>query len=182
MAHRVPLRCSRRDCSPSPAVCLLGQAIVPASGPWARRALRKGHVVSALASTQVARRPALRRLIAIITVACALLVFAVDAWQVADRNRAVRAGVENGAPVVLTVDAKDAGTLRSAVLGIDPRQRFATPVVTASSAGEGGARTTAVEPAAFARIARWGSDGRRPNAGGVARSARRHRAVAAADR
>ncbi len=118
--------------------------------------------MSALASTQVARRPALRRLIAIITVACALLVFAVDAWQVADRNRAVRAGVENGAPVVLTVDAKDAGTLRSAVLAIDPRQRFATPVVTASSAGEGGARTTAVEPAAFARIARWGSDGRRP--------------------
>jgi hypothetical protein len=141
---------------------LLGQAIVPASGPWARRALRKGHVVSALASTQVARRPALRRLIAIITVACALLVFAVDAWQVADRNRSVRAGVENGAPVVLTVDAKDAGTLRSAVLAIDPRQRFATPVVTASSAGQGGARTTAVEPAAFARIAHWGSDGRRP--------------------
>jgi hypothetical protein len=141
---------------------LLGQAIVPASGPWARRALRKGNVESALASTQVARRPALRRLIAIITVACALLIFAVDAWQVAERNRTVRAGVENGAPVVLTVDAKDAGTLRSAVLATDPRQRFATPVVTASSAGEGGARTTAVEPAAFARIARWGSDGRRP--------------------
>jgi putative ABC transport system permease protein len=141
---------------------LLGQLVVPVCGPLARRALRGGHVVSALASTQVARRPALRRLIAIITVACALLVFAVDTWQVADRNRAVRAGVENGAPVVLTVDAKNAGNLRSAVLGIDPRQRFATPVVTASSAGESGPQTTAVSPAAFARIARWGSAARRP--------------------
>ena len=141
---------------------LLAQLVVPASGPLARRALRSGHVVSALASTQVARRPALRRLIAIITVACALLVFAVDTWEVADRNRTVRAGVENGAPVVLTVDAKDAGALRSAVLGIDPRQSFATPVVTASSAGDGGPRTTAVEPAAFARIARWGSEQARP--------------------
>jgi putative ABC transport system permease protein len=141
---------------------LLAQLVVPASGPLARRALRRGHLVSALASTQVARRPALRRLIAIITVACALLVFAVDTWEVADRNRKVRAGVENGASVVLSVDAKNAGALRSAVLGIDPRQSFATPVVTASSAGDGGPRTTAVEPAAFARIARWGSAERRP--------------------
>jgi putative ABC transport system permease protein len=142
---------------------LLAQAVVPASAPLARRALRSGHVVSALASTQVARRPALRRLISIITVACALLIFAVDTWEVADRNRNARAGVENGAPVVLTVDAKDAGTLRSAVLGLDPRQRFATPVVTASSAGAGGSRTTAVEPVAFARIANWGSEDRRPS-------------------
>ena len=141
---------------------LLAQAVVPASGPLARRSLRSGHIVGALASTQVARRPALRRLISIITVACALLIFAVDTWEVADRNRDALAGVENGAPVVLGVDAKDAGTLRSVVLGIDPRQRFATPVVTANSAGSGGPRTTAVDPVAFARIAKWGSEERRP--------------------
>jgi putative ABC transport system permease protein len=143
---------------------LLAQAVVPASGLLARRALVSGRVVRALAGTQVARRPALRRLIAIITVACALLVFAVDTWEVAARNRATRAGVENGAPVVLTVDAPNAGTLRSAVLGIDPHQQFATPVVTASSAGSGGPQMTAVEPAAFARIASWGSADRRPAA------------------
>jgi putative ABC transport system permease protein len=141
---------------------LLAQLVVPASGPLARRALRRGHVVSALASTQVARRPALRRLIAIITVACALLVFAVDTWDVANRNRTVRAAVENGAPVVLTVEAKNAGTLLAAVMSADPRQTFATPVVTASSAADGGPRTTAVEPVAFARIARWGSPKRVP--------------------
>jgi putative ABC transport system permease protein len=141
---------------------LLAQLVVPAAGPLARRALRRGHVASALASTQVARRPALRRLISIITVACALFIFAVDVWEVADRNREARAAVEAGAPVVLTVDAKNAGALRSAVLAIDPGQRFATPVVTSSSAGAGGPRTTAVEPAAFARIARWGGPGRTP--------------------
>jgi putative ABC transport system permease protein len=141
---------------------LLAQAVVPASGLLARRALRSGRVVRALAGTQVARRPALRRLIAIITVACALLVFAVDIWEVAARNRATRAGVENGAPVVLTVDAPNAGTLRSAVLGIDPRQQYATPVVTAVSGAPAGPRMTAVEPVAFARIASWGSPERRP--------------------
>jgi len=143
---------------------LLAQAVVPASGLLARRSLRSGRVVRALAGTQVARRPALRRLIAIITVACALLVFAVDTWEVAARNRTTRAGVENGAPVVLTVDALNAGALRSAVLDIDQRQQFATPVVTASSGGPGGPRMTAVEPGAFARIASWGSADRRPAA------------------
>jgi putative ABC transport system permease protein len=143
---------------------LLAQAVVPASGPLARRALRRGRVAGALAATQVARRPALRRLIAIITVACALLVFAVDTWEVAGRNRTARAGIEAGAPVVLAVDAADATALRSAVLAVDPRQRFATPVVTARSVAEQGPRTTAVEPAAFARIAQWGSVARRPTA------------------
>ncbi|MGZ4596390.1 MAG: FtsX-like permease family protein [Actinomycetes bacterium] len=141
---------------------LLAQAVVPISGPLARRALRRGRLVSALAGTQVARRPALRRLIAIITVACALLVFAVDTWAVADRNRTTRAGLEAGAPVVLSVDARDAKTLRDAVLAIDPRADFATPVVTAVSATEDGPKTTAVEPLAFARIARWGAETSRP--------------------
>ena len=66
---------------------LLAQATIPTAGPLARLALRRGRLPWALAGLQIARRPALRRLIAIITVACALLVFAVDAWTVAGRNR-----------------------------------------------------------------------------------------------
>lgn len=147
---------------------LLGQAVVPVSGPLARRALRRGRLASGLAGTQVARRPALRRLIAIITVACALLIFAVDTWSVAGRNRDTRAGVQAGAPVVLAVDARDARTLRSAVLAVDPHGRFATPVVTGSTATEDGPRTTAVEPEAFARIARWGSPGAGPGPSALA--------------
>ena len=135
---------------------LLAQATIPTAGPLARLALRRGRLPWALAGLQIARRPALRRLIAIVTVACALLVFAVDAWAVADRNRTTRAEVEAGAPVVLTVDADSSLALRTALLDIDPKGRFATPVVTVSSATEVGPRTTAVESAAFARIARWG--------------------------
>ena len=125
---------------------LLAQATIPTAGPLARLALRRGRLPWALAGLQIARRPALRRLIAIITVACALLVFAVDAWAVAERNRTTRAEVEAGAPVVLTVDADSSLALRTAVLDIDPEGRFATPVVTVSSATEAGPRTTAVEP------------------------------------
>ena len=143
---------------------LLAQATIPTAGPMARRALGRGRVASALAGLQIARRPALRRLIAIVTVACALLVFAVDAWSVADRNRTTRAEVEAGAPVVLTVDADSSLALRRAVLDIDPSGRFATPVVTVSSLTGTGPRTTAVEPEAFARIARWGRTDGEPTA------------------
>lgn len=141
---------------------LIAALVVPVSRPLARSLLRRGRLPAALASTQVARRPALRRLIAVITVACALLVFAVDTWAVASHNRDVRAGVEAGAPVVLTVSAPDARTLRTAVLDADPRGRYATPVVTARSGSEAGPRTTAVQPQAFGRIARWGYPGDRP--------------------
>ena len=137
---------------------LLAQATIPAAGPLARAALRGGRLPWALAGLQIARRPALRRLIAIVTVACALLVFAVDAWTVSARNRETRAEVEAGAAVVLTVDADSSLALRQAVLDIDPRGRFATPVATVSSAAAAGPRTTAVEPAAFARIALWPGD------------------------
>ena len=64
---------------------------------------------------------------------------------------AARAGVETGAPVVL--HGRRAGR-RGPALGrrspSTPARRFATPVVTASSVTEGGPRTTAVEPVAFA--------------------------------
>ena len=142
---------------------LLSQAAIPTAGPLSRRALRRGRVAPALAGVQVARRPALRRLIAIVTVACALLVFAVDAWAVSDRNRTTRAAVEAGAPVVLTLDAGSSETLADAMADIDPQGRFATPVVTVRSATETGPRTTAVDPAAFTRIASWGSAEARPS-------------------
>ena len=142
---------------------LLSQAVIPVAGPLTRRSLRRGRVAPALAGVQIARRPALRRLIAIVTVACALLVFAVDAWSISDRNRTTRAAVEAGAPVVLTVDAGSSEVLRREVLDIDPEGGFATPVVTVRSATETGPRTTAVVPEAFARIASW-APGSRPTA------------------
>lgn len=147
---------------------LLAQLAVPVSALLARRALRRGRPASALAALQVARRPALRRLVAIITAACALLVFAVDAWAVASRNRTTRADVEAGAAVVLSVAAPGPRELRSALLAIDPEGRYATPVVSSQSAGGVGATALAVEPAAFTRIARWGRAADQPTAAQLA--------------
>jgi hypothetical protein len=53
------------------------------------------------------------------------------------------------------VDASTAQALRTAVLAVDPHGTFATPVVTSVSGTEDGPRTTAIEPAAFSRIALW---------------------------
>jgi hypothetical protein len=105
----------------------------------------------------------LRRQTAIITVACALAVFAVDAWMVADRNRVERSARDAGAAVVLGVDAATPRILRDAMLDIDPRGTFATPVVRSRSATEAGPRTTAVEPEAFSRIANWGQASPKPS-------------------
>ncbi|MGN6301043.1 MAG: FtsX-like permease family protein, partial [Angustibacter sp.] len=55
---------------------LLSQAVVPVAGALGRRLLAAGRISSGLASLAVSRRPALRRLVAIETVAVALLVFA----------------------------------------------------------------------------------------------------------
>lgn len=142
---------------------LLTQVAVAAAGPAASWAMRSGRLTWGLTGLQIARRPALRRQTAIITVACALAVFAVDAWMVADRNRADRSTVEAGAAVVLGVDAATPKALRDAMLDIDPDGRFATPVVQSRSATPTGPRTTAVEPEAFARIAQWGDDANRPS-------------------
>ncbi|MGH8892984.1 MAG: FtsX-like permease family protein, partial [Actinomycetes bacterium] len=142
---------------------LLAQAAIPVAGAVASRSLPRGRLAWALAGVQIARRPALRRLIAIVTVAGALLVFAVDAWAVASRNRSALADVDAGAATVLTVDATSPQQLRDTVTRLDPRGRHATPVVVTRSAAPVGPMTLAVEPRAFARIARWGEADGRPS-------------------
>ncbi len=142
---------------------LLAQAVVPTAGPAVGRLLRGGNLPAALAGAQLARRPALRRLIAIITVAVALLVFAVDAWAVSERNRVVRAEVDAGATTVLTVDARTPDQLQSSTSRLDPRGRFSTPVITTRSAAPVGPMTLAVNAEAFARIAHWQPASARPN-------------------
>ena len=171
---------------------LLAQATIPTAGPLARAAMRRGRVPWALAGLQIARRPALRRLIAIVTVACALLVFAVDAWSVSTRNRETRAELEAGAPVVLTVDATSPTALRTAVLDIDPHGRFATPVVVTHSATPVGPRDDRGRAGGVPRGSRSGRPARgalatpdpfppaarrRPRAAGCRHRPRRRRAL-----
>jgi putative ABC transport system permease protein len=138
---------------------LLSQAVVPVAGALGRRQIRQGRLTSGLASIAVSRRPALRRLVAIVAVAVALLVFAAAADAVARDQRRVGADQRVGAPVVLTVESPSATALRNAVLSADPSHRYATGVLVARGSNDQGPRSLAVDPQAFAHIAFWDRSG-----------------------
>ncbi len=128
-------------------------ALLPVTAAAGQRLLARGRVGGAVSALQLARRPATRRLVAIVTVAAALLVFSADAIVVGGRNRAYAAQQEVGAPVVLSTDAATLAPLRAAVRSADPAGTSATPVVSIRPPGEGATTTEAVLPRAFARVA-----------------------------
>ena len=132
---------------------VLAHLLVPAAGLLGRRLTARGRVVGALTAIQVARRPAVRRVMAIMTVATALTVFATDALVVGARNRDERARVETGALAVLTTSARDITSLRRAVSAADPGGRTATPVVRVRQGSSDAMTTLAVVPEQFAGIA-----------------------------
>ncbi|MGN6302890.1 MAG: FtsX-like permease family protein, partial [Angustibacter sp.] len=109
---------------------------------------------------------ALRRLVAIETVAVALLVFAGAATAVGAHQRRVAAQRSVGAPVVLTVAAPAPRALERVVSQADPSGRYAAPVVLARPASGTGTSTVAVDPARFDAVALWDDSGR-PGAGAV---------------
>lgn len=106
-----------------------------------------------LATVQVARRPSVKRIVAVTTVATALVVFATDALVVGARNRDERAQVEVGAGAVLTTNAKDVGSLSAAVKAADPTGRAATPVVLVHQGSSEAMTTLAVRPEQFRQVA-----------------------------
>lgn len=126
-----------------------------------RRALWRGRLGLGLAGLQAARRPGMRRVVALVCVATALVVSAADQWRVASRNRSARASVQVGAPVVLTAQASSADTLRAAVHAADPTGTYAMPVVLQQPPSA--PPVLAVEPAEFGRMAGWGWPADRPS-------------------
>jgi len=132
---------------------VLAHVLIPLADATARRLTARGRVVGGLTAVQVARRPAVRRIMAIITVAMALTVFATDALVVGARNREERARVETGAEAVITTTATDITSLRRAVTAADPTGALATPVVQISQGNASAMTTLAVVPDQFSRIA-----------------------------
>ncbi|MDQ2836626.1 MAG: hypothetical protein M3Y89_04315, partial [Actinomycetota bacterium] len=106
---------------------------------------------------QAARRPGFRRVVTLVCVAVALLVSSVDQWRVSATNRTGRAEATVGAPVVLTVNAPTAATLRSVLDRADPAGDYATPVIVQRPDG-GDTPVVAVDHRRLRQIARWGSD------------------------
>ena len=125
---------------------LIGHLATPAASVSGRWLLRRGRLVAGLTLLETGRRPETRTLMAVLTVASALAVFAVDALVVGERNRVNASQHEAGAPVVLRVAGLDLDGVRSALEEVDPAGRRTTPVMISRD-------TLAVDPESFPRVA-----------------------------
>ncbi len=132
---------------------LLAMVLVPVAARLGHLALRRGHVAAGVTALQVARRPGVRRVVAIVTVASALLVFATDAYLAGQRNRAERASLETGAQVVLQTDSKEPRQLRELLRRLDPASAWVAPVAHLQPGNSDAVATMAVVPPAMARVA-----------------------------
>jgi hypothetical protein len=132
---------------------VLAHLVVPVAAATGRRLLARGRLTSGVSILQLARRPATRRVIAIVTVATALLVFSADALQVGLRNRDAAAQQQNAAPLSVEVSGTDLVGVRDALEEVDPDGRAVTPVVSISPPGDPQRATMAVVPDEFRRIA-----------------------------
>lgn len=127
--------------------------LLPAAGLVSRQALRRGRLGLALGALQVARRPAVTRVVAVVAVAAALVSFAGQASSVADRNREYRAGYEIGAEAVLAMEVSTFADFSGAVDRIDRDRNWLTPVVLSFPSNSSGLRALMIEPDSFRRIA-----------------------------
>ena len=125
---------------------LLGHLAAPTATAWGGRLLRRGRLVTGVTLLEMGRRRETRTVIAVVTVASALAVFAVDALVVGERNRDNASQHDAGAPVVLRVAGRDLDGVRAALATSDPTGHRATPVMISRT-------TLAVEPDGFRRIA-----------------------------
>ncbi len=132
---------------------VLAHLLTPAATLIGRRSLDRGRLTATLTAVQIARRPAVRRIVTIITVAAALATFAVNALVVGQHNRELRARVETGAAVVLTTDSDDPAEVQTALRQVDPAATKATPVAWIRQGSSDSITTMAVIPEEFARVA-----------------------------
>lgn len=101
---------------------------IPVAGASGRANLRRGRIGPALTAFGLERRPTLRKVVTVVSVAVALTVFAANALVVGDRNWAARAQVQTGAPAVIDTDSRNPTSLLATVRGIDPTGTAASPV------------------------------------------------------
>ncbi|SDI80506.1 FtsX-like permease family protein [Frankineae bacterium MT45] len=132
-----------------------------------RRLLWRGRLGAAMAALQAARRSGFRRVVLLVCITTALVIAAVDQWSVAAENRSRAAGVQVGAPVVLTTAPTTPSQLQQAVKAADPAERFAVPVVLQQSENAV-SPVIATDPVAFAAAASWVEEGDRPPAKALA--------------
>jgi hypothetical protein len=155
------------------AVALLGPGMVAVAGGLlaarilvrvARRrtdvSMERGRAAGVAGWAGVARRPGTARIASVLAVATCLLIVGVQAWTVAERNRAERSGAETGAAVVLQVRAPSSQALLNAVRAADPSGRYAMAAVQLSSDNQA-TQLLAVDASRADHVLEWGA----PDAG-----------------
>ncbi len=135
------------------AVALVGVRGLPLIARPAIRLTAGSHRVAAsLAFRQVLRRPSALRQVLLMTVACGLICFAVEASAVVGANRVSRADFQVGATRVLLVQTAPDVNLVKAVRAADPSGRYAMAVEESLSPGQ---NLLAVDARRLARVAFW---------------------------
>jgi hypothetical protein len=165
---------SDRGGRPSP-VALLGPGMVAVAGGLlaarvlvrvARRrttlSMERGRAAGVAGWAGVARRPGTARIASVLAVATCLLMVGVQAWTVAERNRAERSDAETGAAVVLQVRAPSSQALLDAVRAADPSGRYAMAAVQLSSDNQA-TQLLAVDASRADRVLQWGAPGAGPS-------------------
>ncbi|MEV4617845.1 ABC transporter permease [Asanoa sp. NPDC049573] len=132
---------------------VLARVLVPIAAKVGRRALRAGRLGVAFTATELARRPAVPRLTALLTAAVTLFCVAVTTSDTTNRLGAERASTEIGADRVLLVTASSRARLLAATRAVDPDGRFAMAVVESPNLG-----VLAVDATRLAAVARWRGD------------------------
>ncbi|HWH01789.1 MAG TPA: FtsX-like permease family protein [Pilimelia sp.] len=120
-----------------------------------RLARRRGRVPALLSAAQLARRPGGHRLVAVLTVAVALLAFAATAWDVASQARRRHAEQAVGAARVYAVSAAHPEALVAAVGRADPQGRSMAVVRAEEQYGDGRVALVGVQSAILPRVAVW---------------------------
>lgn len=137
---------------------VLGRLLIPVSAALGRWFLARGNAVAATGLLQATRRPITRRVLVLVVVSAALVVFAGVALSVGDHNRRNAAEQQLGAAVTLELDPSSSVRLLDVLdvlAEVDPTHRRLTPVVTVFSAGDAERPTVAVDPEAFGQVAQF---------------------------
>jgi hypothetical protein len=132
---------------------VVSRLAVPVARAAGRGSLSRGRIGPALTAFGLQRRPAMRKVVTVVSVAVALTVFAGNAVVVADRNWTARAQLQTGAPLVLDTDSRNPGALAAAVDRIDPTGDRATPVAVVKQVAAGSTPTIAVDAEHFPSVA-----------------------------
>jgi hypothetical protein len=148
---------------PALVVLAIGLLLAGLLDPVAERvgafALRRGRLGLGLAALQIGRPRSSRRVVALLTIAVGLFVFAVTANDVSVRAREQQAAAQLGAERVVTVDGTDPTKLLHAVRGIDPNGRYAMAVVELPDDGPLGAGLLLADTTRLATVAFWPGSG-----------------------